>query len=55
MEKNTFHFLFYCCCSDTKLYLTLCDPKDCSMPDSSLFYYLPRFAQIHVHQDSDAI
>ena len=32
-------------------YLTLCDPKDCSMPASSdsVLGYLPEFAQIHHH------
>ena len=28
---------------------TLCDLMDCSMPGSSVLYYLPEFAQIHVH------
>ena len=32
-----------------------CDPMDCSMPGSSVLYYLPEFAQIHVHQVTDAI
>ena len=27
---------------------TLCDPIDCSTPDSSILHYLPEFAQIHV-------
>ena len=27
----------------------LCNPMDCSMPDSSVPQYLPEFAQIHVH------
>ena len=27
---------------------TLCNPMDCSMPGSSIFHYLPEFAQIHV-------
>ena len=25
------------------------DPMDCSMPGSSVLYYLPQFAQIHVN------
>ena len=33
----------------------LCDPMDGSMPGSSVLYYLPEFAQIHVHWVSDAI
>ena len=28
---------------------------DCSMPDSSVLHYLPKFAQIHVHWVGDAI
>ena len=35
--------------------LTLCDPRDCSTPGSPVLQYLPEFAQIHVHQVSDAI
>ena len=35
--------------------LTLCTPMDCSLPGSSVFHYLPKFAQIHVHWVSDAI
>ena len=34
--------------------LTLCDPMDHSMPVSSVLYH-PEFAQIHVHQVSDAL
>ena len=44
-----------CCCSVTKLYRTLCDPMDCSMPGFSVFHYLPEFALIPVHQVGDAI
>ena len=39
----------FCCCSVTKLCLTLCDPMDCNMPGSPALHYLPEFAQIHVH------
>ena len=35
--------------------IRLCDPMDCSMPDSFVICYLPEFAQIHVHWDSDTI
>ena len=35
------------CCSVTKSCLTLCDPMDCSMPDSPVFHYFPEFAQTH--------
>ena len=38
-----------CCFSGAKLCPTLCNPKDCSMPDSSLWHYLLEFAQIHFH------
>ena len=37
------------CCSVAKSNLTLCDPMDCSMPGFLVLYYLPEFAQIHVH------
>ena len=33
----------------------LCDPMDCSTPGFPVPYYLPEFAQIHVHWVSDAI
>ena len=39
----------YCCCSVTKLCLTLCNPKDCSRPGFPVLHYLPEFAQTHVH------
>ena len=32
----------YCCCWVVKLCLTLCDPMDCSTPDSSVLHYPPR-------------
>ena len=38
-----------CCCSVAKSHPTLCHSMDCSTPGSSVFYYLPEFAQIHVH------
>ena len=40
---------YCCCCSVPKLGLVLCDPMDCSPPDSSILLYSPDFAQIHVH------
>ena len=43
------------CCSVDKSCLTLCEPKDCSTPGSSVLHYLPEFAQTHVHRVSDAI
>ena len=42
-------FIFCCCCSVTQLYLTLCDPMDCSTPGFPVLHYLPEFAQTHVH------
>ena len=39
----------HCCCSVPKSYLTLCNPMDCRIPGSSVFHYLPEFAQIHVY------
>ena len=37
------------CCSVTKLCPTLPNYMDCSMPASSVFHYLPKFAQTDVH------
>ena len=44
-----------CCCSVTKLYLTFCDPMDCSAPGFLVLHYFLEFAQIHVHWISEAI
>ena len=44
-----------CCCLVTKLCQTLCNPMDCSTPDSPVLHNLPEFAQIHVHGVSDTI
>ena len=41
-------------CSVTKLYLTFCNPMDCSTSGFPVLYYLLEFAQIHVHWN-DAI
>ena len=35
--------------SATQSCLTLCDPMDCSTPGFPILYYLPEFAQTHVH------
>ena len=43
------------CCSVVKLYLTLCNPMDCSTSDFPVLHYLPEFAQSHDHWVSDAI
>ena len=41
--------------SATQLCLTFCDPMDCSTPGFPLPYYLPKFAQTHVHWIGNAI
>ena len=43
------------CCSVPQLYLTLCDPMDCSTPGFPVLHHLPELAQTHVHRVSDAI
>ena len=47
-------FTFHCHLSVPKWNPTLCDSVECSTPGSSVLHYLPSFAQIHVHWDSDA-
>ena len=46
----------FCCCyySVAKSCLTLCNPMECSMPSSSVPYYLLEFTQTHVHCVGDA-
>ena len=44
-----------CCCSVTKLCLTLCNLMDCSMPGFPVLHYFPEFAQTHVHWVDDVI
>ena len=39
----------YCYCSVSKSCLTLCDPMNCIMSGFLVLYYLPEFAQTHVH------
>ena len=41
-----------CCCSVSKLCLTLCNPMDCSF---LVLHYLPEFAHTHVHWIGDVI
>ena len=41
--------------SITQLWLTLCDPKDCSTRGLPVHHQLPELAQTHVHWVSDAI
>ena len=44
----------YCCCgSAIKLWLTLCDPIECSMPCFHVLHCLPEFVQSHVHWVGD--
>ena len=49
------HMVWKHCCSVAKLCPTLCDPMNCSMPGFPDLYYLPEFAQTHVHWVGDAI
>ena len=44
-----------CCCPVAKSCPAPCKTMDCSMPDSSVLYYCPEFAQIHVHWVGGAI
>ena len=39
----------FCCCSAAKSCPTLCDPRDCSMPGTSVLQCLLEFAHIHIH------
>ena len=43
------------CCSVAQLYVTLCDPMNCSMPGFPVLHHLPELAQTYVHCVSDAI
>ena len=43
------------CCSVTKLCLTVCDPRGCSLPGFPVLRHLLEFAQTHVHWVNDAI
>ena len=47
-------YICCCCCSVAKSYSSLCDPKDCSMPSSSVLQYLLELSQIHVHWVGEA-
>ena len=44
-----------CCCSVSQSYLTLCDPRDCSMPGSLVLDHLPEFDQTCVCWFGDVI
>ena len=54
-EIKSLKKLHICCCPVAKSCPTLCNPTDCSTPDSSVLHYFPEFAQIHVHWVSDDI
>ena len=41
--------IYMICCWVTKLYLSLCNPMDCSTPGFSVPHHLLEFAQAHVH------
>ena len=41
--------------SVAELYLTLCDPMDCSSPGFPVHHQLPELAQTHVHRVGDVI
>ena len=41
--------------SVAQLYLTLCDPMNCSTPDLPVHHQLPGFTKTHVHWVGDAI
>ena len=45
----------FCCCSVTRLCLTICDPMDCSTQGFPVLHHLLELAEIHVHQVDDAI
>ena len=53
MRRRLFQKL--CCYSVAKLYLTLCDPMNCSTLDFPVLHHLPEFAQTHVYWIGDAI
>ena len=50
-----YYFPSLCCCSVTKLCLTLCNPTDCSTSGFPVLHYLLEFVQTHVHWVSDAM
>ena len=52
---ETLNHTRWCYYSVTKLWPTLCEPVDCSMPGFPVLHYLPEFAQTHVHCVDDVI
>ena len=55
LSFSPLYILGFFCCSVTKSCPTFCNPRDCSMPDSSVLHYLQEFTLIHVHWVDDAI
>ena len=53
-NHHPYYYEHFCCCSVTKLCLTLCNPMDCSMPGFPV-HHLLEFAQTHVHWIDGAI
>ena len=41
--------------SSVQLYLTICNPMECSMPGLPVYHQFPEFTQTHVHRVGDAI
>ena len=54
-RKFGFSCKFGFCWSVAQLYLTVCNPMDCSMPGFPVLHRLPELAQTHVCWVSDAI
>ena len=56
MLKFEFHIFFtFVIQSLSRVFVTLCDPMDCSMPAFPVHHHLLELAQTHVHWVSDAI
>ena len=47
--------MIHCCCSVSKSYPPLCDPRNWSMAGFPVLHYLPEFAHIRIHCVKDAI
>ena len=46
---------WYCCCSVTQSFPTLCHPMECSTPGFPVLHYVPEIAQTQVCRVGDAI
>ena len=53
--RTSWYYITKSCYSVTKLYLTLGNTMDCSMPGFPVFHYLLEFDQIQVHWVGDEI